>query len=251
MVRDLAEGFLLETIVDERDPSTTRLVLREKISSGAKALSLAVDFLDERVLYRLTHGFGPGQPLGRALGVKKNLSTLRVLDATAGLGTDAFFMAALGCQVRGIERSPVVAALLLDGYRRLVATVGSSVKSHVDSRLPLEKLRSIVSNLKFEEGQAHQVLAGLAEDERPDVIFLDPMFPEEGRSESALPKKTMQIFRRLIGTDDDSTLLFEMALVSARSRVVVKRPLSAPHLAGRRPNTSFVGKSSRLDMYLC
>jgi 16S rRNA (guanine1516-N2)-methyltransferase len=251
LVRDLAAGFLLETVVDERDPSTTRLILREVTQSDDRPLSVAVDFLDARILYRLTHGFGPGQTLGRALGVKKSSSALRVLDGTAGLGTDAFFIAALGCRVRAIERSPVVAALLLDGYRRLVAAASSVENAQSTSRFPLEQLQAIIRNLTFEEGTTHQVLAEMAEDERPDVIFLDPMFPDEGRSESALPKKTMQIFRRLIGTDDDSAQLLELALLQARFRVVVKRPLPAPYLAERKANASFVGKSSRLDMYLC
>ncbi len=38
-----------------------------------------------------------------------------VVDATAGLGRDAFVLASVGCRVRMLERNPVVAALLDDG----------------------------------------------------------------------------------------------------------------------------------------
>lgn len=244
----LPAGFTLATVADERDPGGTRLVLKAAAADGGKPLELAVDFLDEKILYRLTHGFGASQSLGRALGVKKSRRPLSVLDATAGLGIDAFFMAALGCRVRALERSAVVAALLQDGYRRLSE---ATAEPSPEMRLPLERLRAIAENLRFENGDALEVLAAMGESERPDVIFLDPMFPEEGRSESAFPKKSMQVFRRLIGADEDTERLLTLALRRARERVVVKRPLAAPVLAGRKPSSTFAGKSLRLDLYIC
>ena len=45
----------------------------------------------------------------------------RVLDATAGLGRDAFVLATLGCEVSLIERQPLIAALLDDGLSRAAA----------------------------------------------------------------------------------------------------------------------------------
>ena len=41
-----------------------------------------------------------------------------VVDATAGLGTDSFMLAALGCDVTMLERTNVVCALLYDGLVR-------------------------------------------------------------------------------------------------------------------------------------
>jgi len=239
-------GFALETVPDENDPGDTRLVLRD-LRAGQKQLPLAVDFLDSSLLYRLTHGFGAQQPLGRALGVKSRAQAPSVFDATAGFGTDAFFMAALGCRVRAVERSPTVAALLLDGLRRLRAAVARGEELE---RVPAELLRSLSANLSFEPGEAAEILSGLAAEARPEVVYLDPMFPEEGRSESAAPKKTMQMFRRLLGPDADSGRLFEVARQSALKRVVVKRPIQAGYLADMKPNHSFAAKSARFDMYL-
>lgn len=49
-------------------------------------------------------------PIGKAIG--KGIKT--VVDATAGLGKDALLLWQLGFAVTAVERSPVVAALLLD-----------------------------------------------------------------------------------------------------------------------------------------
>ena len=45
----------------------------------------------------------------------------RVLDATAGLGRDAFVLARLGCTLTLIERQPLIAALLEDALQRALA----------------------------------------------------------------------------------------------------------------------------------
>ena len=202
-----------------------------------KASPLSVDFTSGAILHRLRHGLSKGQPLPKALGLK-SLNPDKapyVIDATAGLGVDAFFVAALGCRVRAIERSPVVAELLADGYARLRAS-------------EIGELAPIAARLGFEQGSSALLLSSLSEDERPDVVYVDPMYPSEGHS-SALPKKGMQFFRRLIGDDLDAGEIFEAAMKSARERVVVKRPLGAPHL-GPKPTHVFEGKTARYDMYL-
>jgi 16S rRNA (guanine1516-N2)-methyltransferase len=227
-------GLALETLEDENDPSLRRLVLRDL--EDPRVLPLAVDFLSPALVHRLRHGVGKNQPLAKALGIR-SLDPDKapyVFDATAGLGVDALMIAALGCRVRSVERSPFVYALLEDGVRRF--------------RLD-PAMTEISSRLGFERGEAREVLASLGEDERPDVVYLDPMYPEEGRSKSALPKKGMQMFRRLIGDDFDAAQVLEVALLKARERVVVKRPLKAPALV-KSPNHTFVGKTARYDMYL-
>jgi 16S rRNA (guanine1516-N2)-methyltransferase len=233
MMIEAGPGFQLERIVDSS--GVERLVLRDLLNE--KVNPLCVDFLDPAVLYRLKHGLSKNQSIARALGLKSLRSTDApfVFDATAGMGVDAFFIAALGCRVRAIERSAVVYALLEDGKRRL------DLKS---------EMREVSTRLSFELGDAFHVLTGLSEDQRPDVVYLDPMYPDEGRSESALPKKAMQMFRRLIGDDLDSSRVFEIACERARDRVVVKRPLHAEPVGGSRPTHVFVGKTARFDMYL-
>ena len=229
-------GFALERVNE-------RLVLRDL--HDERMSPLAVDFLEPQLLHRLKHGVSKQQPLSRALGVRgaRRGEEPFVLDLTAGLGTDAFFIAALGCRLRAIVRSPVVAALLADGFERLRAAVAS------EEIEPLDSLSAIASRLSFERADATDFLNSLRELEHPDVIYMDPMYPDEGRSESALPKKAMQMFRRLIGDDRDAGEVFALAMSRARERVVVKRPLRAPPL-GNEPSHVFEGKTARYDMYL-
>ena len=58
------------------------------------------------------------QPLPRAIGKE----TKTVVDATAGLGHDAVLLACMGYDVIAVERSPIVAALLLGGLITSPAT---------------------------------------------------------------------------------------------------------------------------------
>lgn len=233
-----SENFRLE-----RDESG-RLVVRDL--SNPELSPLAVDFVSSRLTYRREHGLSKNQPLSRALGLR-SLNPEKapfVFDATAGLGVDAFMMACLGCRVRAVERASLVHDLLADGYARL-----DSEARRLNEEGDAELLK-IARRLSFECADAALVLEGLGEEEWPDVVYLDPMYPEEGRSKSALPKKAMQIFRRLLGEDDDAERVWEIALKRARDRVVVKRPIHAPPLGGR-PSHSFAGKTARYDMYLC
>ena len=50
----------------------------------------------------------------RAVGIQPGIRPT-LLDATAGLGRDAFVLAELGCTLTLIERQPLIAALLEDG----------------------------------------------------------------------------------------------------------------------------------------
>ena len=81
-----------------------------------------------------------------------------------------------------------------------------------------------------------------------DVVYLDPMFPEPDKRAKA--KKEMAAFQSLIGGDTDADTLLEPARRVARQRVVVKRPRSAPWLAGQKPDFSYDGESTRFDAYL-
>jgi 16S rRNA (guanine1516-N2)-methyltransferase len=172
---------------------------------------------------------GKRQPLAKAVGVKGHLPT--VLDASAGLGRDAFALAALGCPVRMLERSRVVAALLEDGLQRAAS----------DSRVS-----AITARMCLVFGDALSLLPALADGERPDVIYLDPMYPQLGKS--ALKRKEMRLFRELLGEDADAGALLAVARDAARQRVAVKRPPHAPDLQGS-PDLSFGGKTTRFDVY--
>ena len=84
--------------------------------------------------------------------------------------------------------------------------------------------------------------------ERPDVVYLDPMYPH--KKKSALVKKEMRIFQQLLGGDEDADKLLAPALKLALNRVVVKRPDSAPWLDNVKPNMAIESKKHRFDVYL-
>lgn len=196
-----------------------------------------VDFLSGAVDHRRRFGGGKGQMIGKAVGLKAHVYP-SVLDVTAGLGRDAFVLASLGCPVRMLERSALVYRLLKDGLER--ARVGARHNGDAE-------LVSILERLTLEFGEAQEALHRESVDQRPDVVYLDPMFPE--RQKSADVKKEMQAFHRLVGADADADDLLAPALAAARYRVVVKRPRKAPDLAGRPPSHRVEGKSSRFDVY--
>ncbi len=190
-----------------------------------------VDFLHGAAAYRRRTG-DRRQPLARAVGLRGG-SRPTVLDPTAGLGGDAFVLACLGCTVQMVERSPIIAALLDDGLERAAADAGIG---------PLVRERL---SLAVADGNAF--MASVAEARRPEVVYLDPMYPP--RTKAALGKKELRVLRDLVGDDDDAPALLAAALACARRRVVVKRPRHAPAIAGEPPDQSLAGASTRFDLY--
>lgn len=167
-------------------------------------------------------------PLVRACGRSLAARHATLVDATAGLGYDAFLLAVAGFRVSAIERSAEVAALFEDALRRAEAD---------------PKLRELIGGrLAIERGDARETLAA----SRPSVVYLDPMFPPKRRA-SALPPKEMQIVRALVGDDLDVGALFAAARAAA-PRVVVKRPSYAQPLA--EPTSSIEGRLARFDVFV-
>lgn len=193
-----------------------------------------IDFLHGKVAHRRQFGGGRGQTLPRAIGMKGDATPV-VFDATAGLGRDAFLLASLGARVTMIERSPVLAALLEDGLQRLAADPELSHIAH--------------AHLQLVQANAIDWLQQQAEDEdnRPDVVYLDPMYPH--RSKSALVKKEMRALRALVGDDEDAAQLLQAARHCATKRVVVKRPKGAPLLDDSKPSGNVQSKNTRYDIY--
>ncbi|MCX5877230.1 MAG: class I SAM-dependent methyltransferase [Deltaproteobacteria bacterium] len=206
-----------------------RLELRQT-GKGAEG-PLFVDFIGGAVDYRRRQTTSRKEAIARAVGLKGGARPV-VLDLTAGLGRDSFILASLGCTVRMVERSAVVAALLADAIARArqepaLAEIMARLSLRVDDSLEI---------LRTWQG------------ERPEVICIDPMYPH--RSKSALVKKEMRLIRLLVGDDQDSDTLLSAALAIASRRVVVKRPRLAPALTGPEPNFTIGGKNSRFDVYL-
>lgn len=205
-----------------------QVALRHK--DGPEA-PLMVDFITGALAHRRKFGGGKNQDIAKAVGINKGVYP-SVLDATAGLGRDAFVLASLGCKVVMQERSPVVFALLADGLRRAQCDGEVSV---IASLMSVQFCSSILS-------------MDLNAQDAPEVIYLDPMFPE--RNKSALVKKDMRFFHDIVGSDEDSDQLLPVALDSDCARVVVKRPCKAPFLNGTKPSHQIIGKSIRYDIYV-
>lgn len=203
--------------------------------TGPKAPGpVRVNFLGGAVEHRRKFGGGKGQMIAKAVGVKAGVYP-QVLDLTAGLGRDGFVLASLGCRVTLVERSPVVGLLLEDGLMRARAQAKDPA------------LVETLQRMELIQREGCDYLANLDAEQLPDVIYLDPMFPE--REKSAQVKKEMQAFHQLVGRDEDAADLLGAALEKARYRVLVKRPRKAPPLAGRPPSYELSGKSSRYDIY--
>ena len=191
---------------------------------------LSVDFVGGAVGHRLRFGGGRGQALPRAAGFARG-QTPKVVDATAGLGRDAFLLASLGAEVTLIERSPDIHALLADGLTR-AADAGPE---HAE----------IVGRMTLLLGDARLLLPGL----EPEVVLVDPMHPPRGNS--ALVKQEMRLLREVVGDDPDAFELMQAALAAARKRVVLKWPLRAEPLRGLRPAShAITGKSTRYDVFM-
>lgn len=204
------------------------LVLRN--AELPKQGDILVDFASGAATHRRKFGGGKAEGIAKAVGLNKKPG-LTVIDATAGLGRDAFVLASLGAHVTLVERNPAVAALLADGLRR--AALDAQTADWLPARMQLVHLSAL------------QALATLPP---ADVVFLDPMFPP--REKSALVKKEMRAFHDVVGADEDADALLAPALALATHRVVVKRPGYAGYLAGQKPTMSIEGKNNRFDVYV-
>ena len=204
---DDSQHFVLEVSVEH-------LAIRDRRQIRTLAVHVACSNLR-----RPSHG---RDLLARAIG-RKNKT---IIDATAGFGRDAFHLASLNRQVTGIERSPVVAELLIAALDQTVAEALRKRMQFIcaDSLVAIEQLP------------------------HPDVIYLDPMFPERN-IKSTTARKEATLLRGLVGDDSDADELWRLACTYARQRVVVKRSRNAPAL-GRVPDLAVSGRAVRYDIYL-
>ncbi|AGH37592.1 hypothetical protein F542_18860 [Bibersteinia trehalosi USDA-ARS-USMARC-188] len=193
--------------------------------------AIAVNFVDGTMAHRRKFGGGRGEAVAKAVGIKGDYLPT-VIDATAGLGRDAFVLACIGCKVTLIERNPIVSALLEDGLKR--AYQDTEIGAFMQERMVLAGV-SAINELNIEQDFA-------------DVVYLDPMYPH--KQKSALVKKEMRVFQHLVGADLDSDDFWLPAKQLARKRVVVKRPDYAPFLAAQKPDFSHTTKNHRFDIYL-
>jgi len=203
-------------LIDQDDPELTPIV---------------IDFVSGKLAYRRKYGHTGGEAISKAVGIKKGKRPT-IVDATAGLGRDAFVLATMGCRVHMIERSKIIATLLEDGLRR-------AEQDEKIGRLLSEKLTLTCGDSR--EELTHPPF-------EPEVIYLDPMFPHKDKS--ALVKKEMRIVQEVVGQNEDAGELLNVALTIATNRVVVKRPAYANYLSDIKPQASIKTKKHRFDIYL-
>jgi len=237
-LEQLAKSLRLPLLVDAPD---AQYLLHQNINrlellnaNEPKTKSICVDFETGKTQHRRLYGGGKGQDFSKALGLQK-FPEATIIDATAGLGGDAFVMATLGCRVTMLERNTIVQQLLSDGLARADSSDNSDVQA-IATRMRLVQQHSIA------------YLEMLEVDEYPQLIYLDPMFPQ--RDKSALVKKEMRFFHDIVGKDEDSAELLEVALTRAIERIIVKRPVKAETLNSRKPDFDIRGKTVRYDIYL-
>lgn len=239
---DLASELALPFLQDghtDKSPYEFLLCVGEKgielrnLAAGGER-PLRVNFVTGSTAFRKRSANQRHQLIARAIGLQKGTCTL--FDATAGLGRDAFLFACLGCSVTAVERSPILWALLRDGLARAAESNLSGV-------------RAIVDRISLFRGDSRDSLHDLPSEGRPDVVYIDPMYPSSLSKKSALAKKEMRVCRRLVGDDDDATALLAVAREIANRRVVVKRHRHAAPLA---PDASvtYKGTTVRYDAYV-
>lgn len=188
------------------------------------------DFLGGSFGHRLRAGFGRREPLARAVGLKGGRAP-SIVDATAGLGRDAFLLAALGLRVTLLERAPAMHGQLAQGLERALAAGGVVAAAAARMTLLL--------------GDARALLPGLA----PDVVLVDTMHPP--RTKAALVKQEMRLVRDIVGADDDALELMQAALAAARDRTVLKWPLHAAPMAGLpAPHHTLRTKTLRFEVFM-
>jgi 16S rRNA (guanine1516-N2)-methyltransferase len=169
--RELAERFGLAA--QARGERAIPQLLEE--AGGAPVLILSkarADLVHQRRAFRASAGMGflrlvrarqgETDPLIRAAGLNPGDE---VLDATLGLGSDALLAAhATGARVLGLEASPVLAAFVAAGFRRLPA-----------------QARGAASRIEVRCADHRAALCEMAA-RSVDVVLLDPMFRSAGES---------------------------------------------------------------------
>lgn len=164
----------------------------------------------------------------KAAKIKGVSNNLTLVDATAGLGEDSLLLAAAGFNVTLFEQDPIIFELLKD-------TLNRALKD--------PKLCVAANNMKIYNKDSILELARL--NFIPDVILLDPMFPE--RQKSGLVHKKFQLIHHLEKPCDNEDELVKSAIGANPQKIVIKRPLKGPNLANIKPSYSLKGKAIRYD----
>ena len=211
------------------EETTPRIVESpEGLALVGNGMTVRGDFT--RLLPRLKPGRLQRELLVRAARVRKRSTSgpPTAVDATAGLGEDALLLAAAGFDVLLFERNEAIFALLADALRRAA---------------DIPELAGVVERMRAVRADSIEGLRSL--DFQPDIILLDPMFPAKHKDAAA--KKKLQLLQQLEQPCEDEEALLEAAIAARPRKIVIKRPVKGPHLAGRKPDYTLSGKAIRFD----
>ena len=176
----------------------------------------------------------------------------QVIDATAGFGHDSLILASTGAQVTMLEQQPLMALLLFSEQQRMSAQPNWQ---KLMARLTIINTDALSYFAQLQKNTTDQAVA-------VDVVYLDPMFPEDSYQDSKTGKgakvgKQMQALHHLARPptlDEEKALLNNAQAVVAdnqegRGRVIVKRPQQAPFLSQQNPDESWHNAALRFDGY--
>eukprot|EP01132_Coremiostelium_polycephalum_P004600 gene4600-5745_t len=194
-----------------------------------------LDYSSGSIDHSVNHGQLMKSPMIRAISSKKKLPN-HVLDVTGGFGRDAWFIASMGSNVTIVERNPILIYLMNIAHRVALNSpntreVAKRVKIiHQDS---VEYLMNIMKNPDTIE--------------KPDVIYMDPMYPMRKNDGKSLSKKDIRAVRKLVGGDRDSSIVFALAKRCIKDKVVWKRPKEVPGFPGF--NSYYSSSDTRYYVY--
>ena len=161
----------------------------------------------------------------------KSNKNRNIIDATAGLGYDAFILASLGASVTLIERSEKMYEILQKGIQEGISFGG--------------EIEKIINRMKLLFGDSKDILPQLS----PEVIMIDTMYKD--RKKTALVKNNMRLVREIVGPDSDYIELLEVAFNCATNRVVLKQPRHAEPIKDiRKCSHQILGKTIRYDIFM-
>lgn len=200
------------------------------LSEASSSLGISVDFTASAIQQRIKKTAKKPDLVKAVEGKQKK--ALYILDMTAGLGVDAFTLAAHGHRITAIEQNAYLYTILHASLEK------------AQSRDP--ETANIARKITLYFGNSNHYRS--AKNDRFDRIYLDPMFPE--RRKSAKVKKNMQLLHKLtieeVGTEN---LLFNTAKKISAKKIIVKRPRISEFLNHQIPTHQLVGKSCRFDIY--
>ncbi len=172
-----------------------------------------------------------GEMLIKAAKLKGMDHTPIAVDMTAGLGEDAFLLAGAGCKVIMFEQDEVIASLLEDAIKR-----GKEIV----------EIKDVMDRMTLIKGDSIEGVKSL--DIIPDIVYLDPMFPQ--RQKSGLIKKKFQIIHELEKPCSNGSDLLNAAISTKAKKIIVKRPQKGENLVDIKPNYTISGKAIRYDVYI-